>query len=648
MHRQYALIACFFAATGCGDDVLRLAPTGLEAVALSPTSIEVRWQPVQSDESYQVFYSTDSTVLDRNSVNAGFDTSITITGLTPVTEYFVAIRSFQPILGPSALSEVVSVTTSAGPLRAPFGLTPVTINPNSIEVAWQSDDATTEGFFIETRRPPDPFERTATAAGTERSTVIRNLQLTTRYQVRVQAFRGATTSAFTNTATVTTTSPPGTGITAVYPPSGSTAGGYPVAIRGWGFTSAPPDVFFGARRASRVVVVDDTHLSCIAPASPPGRVDVGATNPDGEGLAEGAFTFSGPADTALSIELQGLPNIFFNSTTGVTTVGVPFVVRDSERQPVRGLELRTRMFVDGEELGVSNRFNEGLLDERSQELEQNLYLFLTLDASYSLVTQFLPEQFTPMLRQASSLVQRGIDIWGTAVDDPLREDDKFGQFFWDVAWFRELIEVVATSSITPAQIEAIPAPRVGNETKMRSAVSFQVDASTQQFERGRAIGPLDRHVVVVFTDGQDTLSWFGNAGVMQTSMLNDGTPTIRQGWRATELDDLLREIVRHPLYPEQFSVFTVGLGQGVDQTPLRDIAQVGLGEFFFDPSNIANVFDRLSAEITEQLTRGATLAIRPGEYQFRLVVDRVTTGESVELNFLFRAGNAAAGLIEVQ
>ncbi|MEO1337063.1 MAG: vWA domain-containing protein, partial [Myxococcota bacterium] len=218
---------------------------------------------------------------------------------------------------------------------------------------------------------------------------------------------------------------------------------------------------------------------------------------------------------------------------------------------------------------------------------------------------------------------------------------------WDVAWFRELIEV-PTSTLTPEQILAIPPPTVGNETKMRAAISFQLDRSSDAAALGRATGDLDRHIVVVFTDGQDTLSWFGNPGVLQLGTLSDGTPTERVGWRATEQSDLLREIVRHPLYPEQLSVYAVGLGQGVDRTPLEQLAQVGLGRFFFDQNDLQSVFSLLSAEITDQLSRGATIAVRPDTYEFMVEVERPETGETAELIFTFRGGDTQAGFISRQ
>ncbi|MEL7371639.1 MAG: IPT/TIG domain-containing protein, partial [Myxococcota bacterium] len=432
-----------------------------------------------------------------------------------------------------------------------------------------------------------------------------------------------------------------------YPQFGSAPGGFPVILTGWGFTRGSPQVTFGDTPATRIIVVDDTHLSCIAPAHAAGSVPVRVTAGTEVSEPSQTFTYTGPDSPGLTIELQGIPRITFDSTIGVTTVAAAFVVRDVDGFPVQASELTTRTFIDGFELGVSEQFNEGPLDETSEELEQNVALYLTLDASYSLVTQFVPEQFTPMLTEANNLIDLGLSIWGNAVDDPTRDDDKFGEFLWDVAWFRELIEV-PTSTLTPEQILAIPPPTVGNETKMRAAISFQLDRSSDAAALGRATGDLDRHIVVVFTDGQDTLSWFGNPGVLQLGTLSDGTPTERVGWRATEQSDLLREIVRHPLYPEQLSVYAVGLGQGVDRTPLEQLAQVGLGRFFFDQNDLQSVFSLLSAEITDQLSRGATIAVRPDTYEFMVEVERPETGETAELIFTFRGGDTQAGFISRQ
>ncbi|MEM7676339.1 MAG: fibronectin type III domain-containing protein [Myxococcota bacterium] len=646
MNRPIALVAPTFLtiAAACGDGGQRPPPTDVLATALSVSQIEVQWSPRQGDSVHRVYFGLDPSAL-RDFIEADRGvTSIVVSNLTPATTYFFSVRSYQPVLGESLPSEVISATTIAGPLRPPTALRAETIAPTSVTLVWQSDDVTSTGFIIERRQDQSPFIQVLVVGPNDRSVTVGGLEVATRYDFRVRAIRGAEISEASNVVPITTAIPPGVGVQSIYPQFGSAPGGFPVILRGWGFTRGTPQVTFDDTPATNVIVVDDSHLSCIAPASPAGAVTVRVTA--GEDVSEPSptFTYTGANGPGLTIELQGIPRITFDSTIGVTTVAAAFVVRDIDGFPVQAAELSTRTFVDGFELGVSERFNEAPLDETSEELEQNVALYLTLDASFSLVTQFVPEQFTPMLTEANNLIDLGLSIWGNAVDDPLREDDKFGEFLWDVAWFRELIEV-PTGTITPDQILAIPPPTVGNETKMRAAISFQLNHSAQDALTGRATGDLDRHIVVVFTDGQDTLSWFGNAGVSQFASLSDGTPTERLGWRATEQSDLLQELVRHPLYPERLSVYAVGLGQGVDPTPLQELAQVGLGRFFFEETDLQAVFSMLSAEITDQLTRGATIAVRPDVYEFKVEVERPQTGETADLIFTFRGGDAQAGFI---
>ena len=635
-------ITLALAAAACGSDRRLAGPTNVEVDVLSSTSVEIRWQPRQDNTAHRVYVATSTAGLTERfvAVGPGVD-SARVDDLLPATTYFFIVRSFQPVLGESLASDVVSATTLPGEFRAPFNLRAIMVASSSVTLAWDNEDPTAEGFRLEQRLGSQSFVQIRELPAAARTTVVQDLQVLTLYEFRIRSFRQDMSSPYSNTETVTTERRPGLGIISVYPPAGRVDGGIPMAIEGWGFEAAPPRVFFGNQPARDIIVVNDTNLSCLAPDGT-GTVSVRVESEVGTGMSEGTFAYVGESSPALTIDLLP-PSVTFDDGVGVTTVRTAFVARDIDGRPVPADELTTRLFVGSDELGVSNRFNESLLDEQSEALEQNVFLFLTLDASFSLVTQFDTEQFTPMLLQARNLIRSGLDIWGTAANDPMLADDKYGVFLWNVAWFRELIEV-STSTLTANQLFEIPTPTAGNETKMFSAISYHVQESVDRYQAGRAAGPLDRHFVVVFTDGQDTLSWFDNPGVTQSDMLEDGTPTLQFGWPATDLSDVLVDVVEHPLYPARFSMFTVGLGD-VDQTPLRTLAQVGLGNFFYDERDIAGLFDRLAAEITEQITRGATLAIEPGAYQFRILVERPATGDTAEAFFTFEGGTPSASVV---
>jgi len=70
-----------------------------------------------------------------------------------------------------------------------------------------------------------------------------------------------------------------------------------VAIRGSRFTiGGPLTVRFGANPATNVNVIDDANLTCDAPASDPGPVELGVTSSYGEGVLPAGFTYT-PAVT---------------------------------------------------------------------------------------------------------------------------------------------------------------------------------------------------------------------------------------------------------------------------------------------------------------------------------------------------------------
>ena len=625
------------ATIGCGDGDVQGTPIDVVAEARSSTSIAVSWVPQLQDAAHLVRIFRAAGAIDEGALFAeAGGTSTVAVDLMPNTTYFFSVQSIHPVLGDSAPSDLVSATTPFGPLDAPAGLRAVETNADSVVLQWENDDDSAERFSIEQRQPPGQFQEVRSVNASVLTATVSGLSFLTDYQFRVRSIRGDDVSAFTSAITVTTPAPAGVAITSLFPTSGPATGGFPIAIEGWGFTRGPPQVLFGSNPATDVIVINDTHLSCRAPTGAAGPVVVRVVGP-ADSVMDAEFTYVGSETQSLTIEPQGSPSVSFDNTIGVTTVAASFVVRDEDGLPIRADALTTRSFVDGEELGVSNRFNEGLLDERSEALAQNVYLFLTLDASFSLIAQFDPEQFTPMLTESTRLINKGLAIWGEGPDDPNDPipNDKFGQFFWEVAWFRELIEIPTSSTITPDRIATIAPPTEGNETKMRAAVSYHVEASAERFGAGIANGPLDRHIVVVFADGQDNLSWFDNPNVSLNATLTDGSPSRRFGWRAVGLTDLFEEIVEHPMYPDRFELYAIRLGNA-DDTPLAQLAQVGLGRFFGEETNVTSLFDRLAAEITDQVIRGATLAIEPGEYEFRIEVTRTETGDQAEYTFTFR------------
>lgn len=78
--------------------------------------------------------------------------------------------------------------------------------------------------------------------------------------------------------------------TSVTPSTGTTAGGTSVTIVGTKLTGTT-SVTFGGTAATSVVVVDDTHVTCVTPAKTSGAKDIVITA-EGSVTATGAYTYA--------------------------------------------------------------------------------------------------------------------------------------------------------------------------------------------------------------------------------------------------------------------------------------------------------------------------------------------------------------------
>ncbi len=437
------------------------------------------------------------------------------------------------------------------------------------------------------------------------------------------------------------------GVSRVFPPIGSAAGGTPILIEGAGFSaSGGVSVMFGDGAAANVIVLNDRQISCLNPSGEGGTVvPVVVSSSQGNGTLENGFRYGGGGSAAaLNLELSGQPTVSFDSAIGTTTVLLDYLVRDSDGALLDESGLNVRLYVDDEQLGVGGRFSESVLDRDAEELDLNVFVLLVLDASFSL-QQLNPPQFTQMLNAAQNLVDTGTQIWR----------NRGGQFDWNVVWFDELISRPDPGHVRSFRIANIPVPEAGNFTKLYAAISNAVELSASLAVDGVAAGARDRHVLVTFTDGLDNLSAFDNPEVQREGRLRNGDPYPRVGWRATALDDVLGEIAQHPLYPTNLTVHSIALGTRCadgsqsgpcfDETALGDIAQVGFGQLRASPRNVDSLFDLIQREFTTLQSSGAVMALNPGEYEFRLVAERTDHRASGELRFRFRVGADSAELV---
>ena len=185
------------------------APTGIAAVAVSPTRIDVTWTDASSNETgFTLERSTSSTFsgATTTALPAGA-TSYSDIGLTEATAYYYRVRSRN---GGGASGWAVSgqVTTPLSLPSAPQSATATAVSPTRIDVGWVDAAMNEAGYrversidgtnWIEIANPP------ANATGYSDTTVVER----TTYQYRVRTFNASGTSGWSNTASATTPATP--------------------------------------------------------------------------------------------------------------------------------------------------------------------------------------------------------------------------------------------------------------------------------------------------------------------------------------------------------------------------------------------------------------------------------------------------------
>ncbi|GBU28822.1 hypothetical protein R84B8_02384 [Treponema sp. R8-4-B8] len=109
------------------------APTGINATAVSESSITVSWNAV-SNATYYYIYRSDISSGTYTQVGTSVTTSYTNTGLTPNTTYYYKVAVYTA-LGMGVQSNSVSAITKQ---NAPTGVTATRASSSSITVSWNA------------------------------------------------------------------------------------------------------------------------------------------------------------------------------------------------------------------------------------------------------------------------------------------------------------------------------------------------------------------------------------------------------------------------------------------------------------------------------------------------------------------------------
>jgi fibronectin type 3 domain-containing protein len=174
--------------------VLPVAPSHLNALALSSTEVLVEWKDNASNESgYEIFRSPDGnvatfTLLTTTASNAE---SFVDLGLSSKTTYYYKVRATS-VDGPSPFTEAVLVTTPSNAPVSPSDLVVSPVSASEMQLTW-ADNSTNETAFI-IKRTTDRFAGFSTVdTVTVNTTTYLDSDLTdnTTYFYYVQAYNSA-------------------------------------------------------------------------------------------------------------------------------------------------------------------------------------------------------------------------------------------------------------------------------------------------------------------------------------------------------------------------------------------------------------------------------------------------------------------------
>ena len=199
-------------ATATTPDVPPTAPSGLAATAIGPHQINLGWTDTSNNESgFRIQRATGGGAFATIATLGANVTAYSDTTLNTVTTYSYRVFAYN-IIGNSPFSNTATATTPAlpGPPTAPTSLTatlsPLSSSAPTVTLKWQ-DNANNETSFSIQRATNAGFSAGLTifTVGANATTYTdSSVTLNTTYYYHVKAVNSYGSSAFTNTASVTT------------------------------------------------------------------------------------------------------------------------------------------------------------------------------------------------------------------------------------------------------------------------------------------------------------------------------------------------------------------------------------------------------------------------------------------------------------
>jgi fibronectin type 3 domain-containing protein len=182
------------------------APTNLQAVAVSPAQIDLKWSAAAGSVStYEVERRVGNagTFAQIGTVTAGTVSYSDIT-VAADSQYGYRVRACSGATC-SGYSNVASAKTPKLPKPGtPSSLTATAVSPSQINLAWSPGSGSVDWHFIERSSPGVSFTRIDSIAGSAAFYANTSLTDSTTYTYRVTACNAAGCSGHSNNATATT------------------------------------------------------------------------------------------------------------------------------------------------------------------------------------------------------------------------------------------------------------------------------------------------------------------------------------------------------------------------------------------------------------------------------------------------------------